>query len=74
MAPSITGKCKAESLLEQGVKAQLELRYLRERGTGEIVGQCLQENNAMASLARHAGFVVQAEPDSDTLSLQLRLA
>jgi acetyltransferase len=50
------------------------VRYLRERGTAEVVGQCLHENNAMASLARHAGFVVQAEPDSDTMSLRLRLA
>ena len=49
------------------------VRYLRERGTGEIVGQCLHENNAMASLARHAGFAVQAGPDPDTMSLRLPL-
>jgi acetyltransferase len=48
------------------------VRYLRERGTREIVGECLHENTAMASLARHAGFAVEAGPDPDTMSLQLR--
>ena len=49
------------------------VRYLRERGTQEIVGQCLQENSGMASLARHAGFDVRADADGDTMALRLRL-
>lgn len=39
------------------------LRYLRGRGTAEAVGQCLRENTGMVSLARHAGFEVDDEPN-----------
>jgi acetyltransferase len=39
------------------------LRYLRERGTQEVVGQCLVENAGMAALARRCGFEVRAEAD-----------
>ena len=39
------------------------LRYLRERGTREVVGQCLAENAAMAALAQRAGFTVSAAGD-----------
>lgn len=47
--------------------------YLRGRGTGEVVGQCLQENAGMAALARGAGFSVKAGP-GDVLQLRLELA
>jgi acetyltransferase len=47
--------------------------YLRERGTTEVLGQCLRENTAMASLARTAGFDVAAEASQDTMALRLRL-
>ncbi|NUO73574.1 MAG: bifunctional acetate--CoA ligase family protein/GNAT family N-acetyltransferase [Frateuria sp.] len=36
---------------------------LRARGTSELVGQCLEENVAMAALARRAGFEVRPAPD-----------
>lgn len=49
------------------------LRYLRERGTAEVVGTCLQENGAMATLARRAGFDV-APADDGTMTMHLRLA
>jgi acetyltransferase len=39
------------------------LRYLRERGTQEVVGQCLAENAAMAGLARQLGFEVTPQLD-----------
>ena len=39
------------------------LRYLRERGTQEVVGQCLLENAGMAALAKRCGFEVRAEGD-----------
>jgi acetyltransferase len=39
------------------------LRYLRERGTREVVGQCLAENSPMAALAQRAGFTVSAAGD-----------
>ena len=39
------------------------LRYLRSRGTAQVVGQCLKENTAMVSLARHAGFEVHERPE-----------
>jgi acetyltransferase len=46
--------------------------YLRSRGTAEVVGECLEENSAMASLARRLGFEVT--PGSDgVLALRLRL-
>jgi acetyltransferase len=47
--------------------------YLRGRGTGEIVGQCLLENTGMQALARHAGFELASEPTGDTLALRLPL-
>jgi acetyltransferase len=47
--------------------------YLRERGTAEIVGQCLPENAAMAALAREAGFEVTPAPQLGIVELRLRL-
>jgi acetyltransferase len=47
------------------------LRYLRERGTQEVVGQCLAENAAMAALARGVGFLVTPQPDG---VMDMRLA
>ncbi|NUO72567.1 MAG: GNAT family N-acetyltransferase, partial [Frateuria sp.] len=44
---------------------------LRMRGTSELVGQCLEENVAMAALARRAGFDVRPVPDG---LVNLRLA
>jgi acetyltransferase len=48
------------------------VHYLRERGTGEVVGECLRENASMASLARQKGFVVKA--GHETISMRLALA
>jgi acetyltransferase len=47
------------------------IRYLRDRGTGEVVGECLLENTGLASLARHAGFKIHS--GGDTLELRLPL-
>jgi acetyltransferase len=49
------------------------VRYLRERGTVEVVGQCLSENTGMASLARSLGFEVAPVPTEDTMSMRLVL-
>ena len=46
---------------------------LRQRGTAEVVGQCLSENKGMAALARQAGFDVSPGP-SGSMTLRLRLA
>jgi acetyltransferase len=46
--------------------------YLRTRGTREIIGSCLQENGAMATLARQLGFKVASAADG-TMSLRLPL-
>ena len=46
---------------------------LRTRGTSELVGQCLEENLAMAALARRAGFEVLPAPDG-LVTLRLALA
>ena len=48
-------------------------RYLKARGTAEVVGQCLRDNPGMAALAREAGFEVSAGPSADTLALRLSL-
>ena len=47
--------------------------YLKERGTTEVVGQCLIENEAMAALAREMGFTVTADALPDALTLRLKL-
>ena len=49
------------------------LRYLRARGTAEVVGECLPENLSVASLARHAGFAVNPGSSPDIISLRLVL-
>lgn len=49
------------------------LAYLRARGTGEVVGQCLQENPGMMALARGLDFELQPLEDG-TVRLRLRLA
>ena len=47
--------------------------YLRGRGTGEVLGQCLVQNTAMQALARRAGFEVGGAPSDDVVSLRLSL-
>ena len=47
--------------------------YLRERGTAEVVGQCLRENTAMASLAKSVGFEVAAQASQGTMAMRLLL-
>jgi acetyltransferase len=49
------------------------LQHLRERRTGEVVGQCLPENAAMAGLARSLGFTVGQGAPSEYTSLHLAL-
>ncbi len=47
--------------------------YLRDRGTRELVGECMVGNAGMAALARKAGFAVTADPDHETLQMVLAL-
>jgi acetyltransferase len=47
--------------------------YLRARGTGEIVGQCLAHNKAMQALARELGFEVTTDEGADAMTLRLEL-
>ncbi len=49
------------------------LRYLRERGTAVVVGECLLENMGMARLARQAGFSVLPGPSPEVWTLRLEL-
>ena len=49
------------------------VRYLRERGTQEVTGQCLVHNPAMQQLARQAGFEVFSDAAQGTMALRLRL-
>jgi acetyltransferase len=50
------------------------IRYLRERGTGEIVGQCLMDNAGMAALARNAGFTLTHDLAQDVMLMRLPLS
>jgi acetyltransferase len=43
--------------------------YLRQRGTQQIMGQCLRENTEMISLAHDAGFIVSSGASPDTMAL-----
>lgn len=49
------------------------IRYCRDRGIGEIVGQVLRENAAMLKLAQELGFEVRDLPDPQLRELRLRL-
>ena len=49
------------------------IRYLKDRGTTEVVGQCLIENKGMAALARETGFTVTVAAPPDALMLRLTL-
>ena len=49
------------------------IAYQRSRGTQALVGQCLEQNEGMAALARRCGFEVDVVPSADTLSLRLTL-
>ncbi len=47
------------------------IRYCRERGTGELVGDVLRENAAMLKLARALGF--EAQPSAEDSFVHIRL-
>jgi acetyltransferase len=47
------------------------VRYLRERGTKEVTGQCLHENKGMAAIAKGLGFTVTAEQDVTAMRMKL---
>ena len=47
--------------------------YLKQRGTTEVVGQCLTKNKGMAALARESGFTVTADAPPGALMLRLKL-
>ena len=49
------------------------IAYVRSRGTQELVGQCLEQNEGMAALARRCGFEVELMPAGDTMALRLKL-
>jgi acetyltransferase len=49
------------------------LQYLRERGTAEVVGECLPENTSMAALATSLGFSVTPGPPGEAMALRLAL-
>jgi acetyltransferase len=49
------------------------VQYLREHGTGEVIGECLPENASMADLAKSLGFAVSAGPAGEPTALRLAL-
>lgn len=49
------------------------IRYLKGRGTSELAGECLRQNDAMAALARSLGFGVTLAGSGEAMSLSLDL-
>lgn len=49
------------------------IRYCRERGTGEMIGQILRENKAMLGLAKRVGFVLHPVIDDPAIEVTLQL-
>jgi acetyltransferase len=49
------------------------IRYCRERGTGELVGDVLRENAAMLKLARALGFETAPGSEGDFVHVRLKL-
>lgn len=58
--------------LGQALLAKM-IRYLKSRGTTELAGECLRQNEAMATLARSLGFRVTLADGGDAMSLSLNL-
>jgi acetyltransferase len=48
--------------------------YLRQRGTGELIGVCLLGNQPMLSLARRLGFSVTPVAQDGVAELRLNLS
>jgi len=49
------------------------IAHLRARGTGEVVGECLAENQRLEALAQRLGFRVAPAAEDGLLSLRLAL-
>lgn len=49
------------------------IAYLRSRGTGEVVGECLAENVRLETLARHMGFSISPSTEDGIVLLRLAL-
>ncbi len=49
------------------------IRYSREKGIGELVGEVLKENHRMLALARHLGFESLSSADPSTAQVRLAL-
>ena len=67
LASEWQGRGLGRKLLERLVQ------YLRERGTAEVVGECLPENASMAALAKSLGFAVSPGPPGESTALRLAL-
>ncbi|MGH8657209.1 MAG: GNAT family N-acetyltransferase, partial [Gammaproteobacteria bacterium] len=49
------------------------IRYCRSRGTGELIGEMLSENERMLALAEDLGFEIHHRLDPQTLRVRLKL-
>lgn len=49
------------------------IRYLKDRGTGVLVGECLRQNTGMLALVRKLGFELSADNDDETRAFRLEL-
>ena len=67
VSAALKGKGLGRRLLEKMI------RYCRERGVRELVGEVLAENEAMLRLARHLGFKVKRISGSEIMGVTLTL-
>jgi acetyltransferase len=49
------------------------IRYCRQRGTGQLVGQVLPGNRPMRLLAQETGFQERYDPDAEVVEVRLGL-
>jgi acetyltransferase len=49
------------------------IRYCRQRGTGQLVGQVLVGNHPMRALAQDTGFRERYDPDAEVMEVRLDL-
>ena len=67
----VSSKLKGKGL-GQTLLAKM-IRYCRERGTGELVGEVLAENARMLKLAKRFGFALHHQSEGSIVGLTLDL-
>jgi acetyltransferase len=66
--PDLKGRGLGRILIEKMI------RYCRQKGTGELVGEILAENRAMRHLAERLGFRISRVTEDETVHIRLSLS